>query len=66
MENGRQMLLHSVVVGLISFLVMRYVLGQGQKLAENRSLLLAAASLIYMIIFGHGMPNMKMLRKNLF
>jgi hypothetical protein len=36
---------------------MVYVLKQRQAVAENRSVLLAAAVLIYMIVFGHGMPN---------
>jgi hypothetical protein len=36
---------------------MIYILGQRQVVAENRSILLAALILMYMIIFGHGMPN---------
>jgi hypothetical protein len=31
-------------------------LGQKQGVAENRSLLIAAFVLIYMILFGHGLP----------
>jgi hypothetical protein len=30
---------------------------QNTKVAENRSLLLGALVLIYMILFGHGMPT---------
>jgi len=33
------------------------VLKQRQAVAENRSLLLAAVTLIYMILFGHGLPT---------
>lgn len=36
---------------------MIYLLGQRQIVAENRSIVLAAFVLIYMIMFGHGMPN---------
>lgn len=36
---------------------MVYVLKQRQVVAENRSLILAAFSLIYMIMFGHGLPG---------
>jgi hypothetical protein len=62
MENGRMMLLHSLIVGVLLYLFMVYVLGQRQIVAENRSILLAAFVLIYMILFGHGLP--KSLNKN--
>jgi uncharacterized membrane-anchored protein len=57
MESGLTMLLHSAVIGLILYLVMVYVLKQRQEVAENRSLVLAAVVLIYMIVFGHGLPT---------
>lgn len=57
METGRMMLLHSVIIGVLLYLFMIYLLGQRQVVAENRSILLAALILMYMIIFGHGMPN---------
>lgn len=56
MENGRTMVLHSVILGLLLYLVMIFVLGQTPRVAENRSILLAAVILIYMILFGHGLP----------
>jgi hypothetical protein len=43
---------------------MFFVLGQKQAVAENRSILLAAFALIYMILFGHGLPGS--INKNLF
>jgi hypothetical protein len=36
---------------------MIFILGQKQIVAENRSILLAALVLIYMILFGHGLPT---------
>ena len=57
MESGRMMLLHSAVIGVVLYLLMVYVLGQSQAVAENRSLLLAALVLAYMILFGHGLPT---------
>jgi hypothetical protein len=51
------MLLHSVVIGLILYLVMVFGLGQQQIVAENRSILIAACIVIYMILFGHGLPG---------
>jgi len=64
MENGRTMLLHSVIIGVLLYLFMVFALGQKQIVAENRSILLAALILIYMILFGHGLPSS--INKNLF
>jgi hypothetical protein len=57
METGLMMLMHSVIIGIILYLIMIYLLGQRQVVAENRSIVLAAFVVIYMIMFGHGMPN---------
>jgi len=43
---------------------MFFILGQKQIVAENRSVLLAAFILVYMILFGHGLPTS--INKNLF
>jgi ABC-type phosphate transport system permease subunit len=57
MEAGRMMVLHSAIIGVFLYLFMIYVLGQKQVVAENRSILLAALILAYMILFGHGLPT---------
>ena len=57
METGRMMLLHSLVIGVLAYVIMIFVLGQRQVMAENRSILLAALVLVYMIVFGHGLPT---------
>ena len=57
MESGRMMLLHSVLIGVVLYLIMVFALGQRQVVAENRSILLAALALVYMILFGHGLPR---------
>jgi hypothetical protein len=64
MEDGRMMLLHSAVIGGLLYLIMFFVLGQRQVVAENRSILLAALALVYMILFGHGLPGS--INRNLF
>lgn len=64
MESGKTMLLHSVIIGLILYVLMAFVLGQNQMVAENRSILIAALVLVYMILFGHGLPTS--INKNLF
>jgi len=57
MESGLTMLLHSAIIGIILYIFMVYVLKQRQAVAENRSIVLAAIVLIYMVMFGHGMPT---------
>lgn len=51
------MLLHSAIIGIVLYIIMVYILKQRPVVAENRSVLLAAVVLIYMIVFGHGMPT---------
>ena len=63
MERALIMLLHSIVIGLVIYMLMIY-LGQKQIVAETRSILLAALILIYMILFGHALPSS--VNKNLF
>ena len=57
MERGIIMVLHSIIIGLILYILMVFLLKQKAEVAENRSILIASAVLIYMIIFGHGLPN---------
>ena len=56
-ERGLIMVLHSAVIGLILYIIMVFLFKQRPAIAENRSILIAAVVLIYMILFGHGMPN---------
>jgi len=49
------MLLHSVMIGIVLYMIMIFG-GQQQIVAENRSILIASGVLIYMILFGHGLP----------
>ena len=51
------MVVHSIIIGIILYLIMLYGFGQGAAVAENRSILAAAGVLVYMILFGHGLPN---------
>ena len=64
MENGRTMLLHSIIIGILLYIFMIFILKQEQVVAENRSILFASLILIYMIIFGHNLPIS--INKNLF
>ena len=57
MERGLTMVLHSVIIGILLYLIMIFIIGQKQQFAENRSIVLAALILVYMIVFGHGLPT---------
>lgn len=57
MEGPLTHLLHSVIITVILFFIMKLVLKQSQTMALNRSLIVGAVALIYMILFGHGMPT---------
>lgn len=56
MERGLIMVLHSLIIGIILYSFMVFVLGQQSNVAENRSILITSFVLIYMILFGHGLP----------
>jgi hypothetical protein len=56
MEGGLMMVLHSAIIGVLLYIIMIFI-GQKRAVAENRSILLAAIILIYMILFGHGLPT---------
>ena len=57
MESGLMMLLHSVVIGILLFVIMTYILKQKQEVAVDRSLVISGLVLVYMVTFGHGIPN---------
>ena len=56
-ERGLTMVMHSVVIGVALYAFMLWILKQTPVVAENRSICIAAAVLIYMIVFGHGLPG---------
>jgi len=57
MERGLMMVFHSILIGIVLYLIMLYGLGQNAMVAENRSVLAASGILIYMVLFGHGLPT---------
>ena len=48
---------YAFIITLILYVLMKFALRQSQKMALNRSILVGAVSLIYMILFGHGLPT---------
>lgn len=64
MDSGRMMIVHALIIGFLLYLFMIFILGQPQMVAENRSILLGALVLVYMMMFGHGLPTS--INKNIF
>ena len=62
MERGLVMVVHGVILALVAYVVMVYGLKQGAAVAENRSVLVGALAVQYMIIFGHQLPTMSALK----
>jgi nicotinamide riboside transporter PnuC len=57
MEQPWMMILHSLLIGIVLYVFMLFGLGQQNEIAQSRSILIAAIALIYMILFGHGLPT---------
>ena len=51
------MLIHSVIITTILYIVMKFILKHPEMISQNRSLLIGSIALIYMILFGHGLPT---------
>ena len=56
-ERALAMVLHSAIIGVALYFAMVYLLKQSPEVAETRSVLLGCVSLVYMVVFGHGLPN---------
>ena len=56
MERGLVMVVHGVALALVAYAVMIYGLKQSPIMAENRSVLLGALAVAYMVVFGHQAP----------
>ena len=57
MEGALKHLFHAFIIAIILYLIMRFALRQSQTMAMNRSILIGAVALVYMILFGHGLPT---------
>jgi hypothetical protein len=56
MEGALTHLFHAFIIFVILYVIMRFGLKQSQNMSLNRSLIIGAGALIYMILFGHGLP----------
>jgi hypothetical protein len=56
-ERALTMVLHSLIIGLVLYILMIYVLKQNYVVAETRSVFISGLVLIYMVMFGHKLPG---------
>jgi hypothetical protein len=63
MERGIVMMGHGMAIALLAYGVMVYGLKQSVSTAENRSVLLGALIIAYMVVFGHNAPTMQALNR---
>ena len=57
MESGFMMFIHSAIITVILYLVMKFLLKQSESKSQDRSFLIGALVLVYMILFGHKLPT---------
>ena len=57
MECALTMLVHAIIIAIFLYVVMKFALNQSNEKATDRSVLIGAFVLIYMILFGHGLPT---------
>jgi hypothetical protein len=55
-ERGGMMAIHSLIIGIIMYSIFIYMKTEPIK-AENRSVASVGATLLYMVLFGHGLPT---------
>ena len=57
MDTALSHLFHSIIITVILYIIMKFFLKQSETMSLNRSILIGALALIYMILFGHGLPT---------
>jgi len=50
------MVIHSLIIGIFLYIFM-ILIGQKSSVAEDRSILISALILVYMVLFGHKLPH---------
>lgn len=56
MDQWYMMIIHAILIAIVLYVIMLYVFKQPAIKAQNRSVLIGALVLVYMLVFGHGLP----------
>jgi len=51
------MMFHALLIIIALYVFMCCVLGQSTRVAEARSVALGGVALVYMVLYGHGLPG---------
>lgn len=51
------MFIHSAIIAVLLYVMMKFILKQPEMVAQDRSILMGALALVYMILFGHKLPT---------
>ena len=57
MESGFTMFFHSAIIATILYVIMKFIMKQSEIMAQDRIILIGELALVYMILFGHGLPT---------
>ena len=57
MGKSLMMVVHALLISAVAYAIMVYALGQKKGVAESRSVLLMGVLVVYMTLFGHGLPT---------
>ena len=57
MESALSHLFHAAIIAILLYIIMKFFLNQSEPMSLNRSIIIGALALIYMILFGHGLPT---------
>jgi len=64
-KSGTEMVLHCIIITAVLYAIMKHLLKQSAPVAMDRSILIGAIILIYMILYGHSFPPGK-INSNIF
>ncbi len=56
MDSSFSHIVHSIVLVAIAYVILFYVLKQSRDSSMDKSILIGAIALMYMILFGHNFP----------
>lgn len=57
MEKVFNHVYHAFIITVVLYIIMIFLLQQSSTMALNRSILIGALSVVYMILFGHNLPT---------
>ena len=57
-ESPLMMLLHGLIIGVVAYFVLTLLLKNNQHVATCRAVVIGCSATIYMVLFGHKLPQL--------